>query len=207
MTGPFDTPDLPHAVALHRRGQGPDRTAYDLVVLSYDERILRRRRLVTVHDEGFFVDLPQTTGLDQGDRFELADGRLIDVIAAEEELLEVKGDLPRLCWHIGNRHTPCQFEPDRLLIRKDHVLEAMLRQLGATLRHVSEPFDPEGGAYGHGRTMGHDHGHDHGHSHDHKHDHGHDHDHDHGHRHDGDHDHGHDPHHTLPPGGPFDPAR
>lgn len=195
MTGPFDTPDLPHAVALHSQGTGPDRTPYDLVVLSYDERILRRRRLLTVHDEGFFVDLPQTTGLDQGDRFELADGRLIEVIAAEEDLLEITGDLPRLCWHIGNRHTPCQFDGDRILIRQDHVLEAMLRQLGATLRHVSEPFGPEGGAYGHGRTMGHDHGHSHDH------DHGHARSHDRGHGHD------HDQPHVLPAQGPFDPAR
>jgi urease accessory protein len=201
MTGPFDTPDLPHAVALHRQGQGPDRMAYDLVVLTYDERILRRRRMLTVHDEGFFVDLPQTTGLDQGDRFELADGRLIEVMAAEEYLLEITGDLPRLSWHIGNRHTPCQFEPDRILIRQDHVLEAMLAQLGATVRRVSEPFAPEGGAYGHGRTMGHDHGlaHDHGHASAHHHDHPHPQDHDHGH----DHDHSHD----LPAKGPFDPSR
>ena len=50
---------------------------------------------------------------------------------------------------------------DRLVIREDHVLEAMLRQLGATVTHAREPFRPEGGAYGHGRTMGHGHGHSH----------------------------------------------
>jgi urease accessory protein len=49
-------------------------------------------------------------------------------------------------------------EPNRLLIRRDHVLENMLRQLGATLTLVTEPFTPEGGAYGTGRTMGHAHG-------------------------------------------------
>ena len=73
--------------------------------------------------------------------------------------------LMRLAWHIGNRHTPCQIEAGRLLIREDHVLEAMLRQLGATVTKVREPFTPEGGAYGHGRTMGHDHGHGHVHHH------------------------------------------
>jgi urease accessory protein len=153
-------PDLPPARSLNRT---PDRTPYDLVVLSYDERFLRRKRLVTVHDEGFMVDLAETTSLNHGDCLVLDDGRLIEVIAAEEPVVAITGDLPRLAWHIGNRHTPCQIEADRLLIRQDHVLEAMLRQLGATLSRSLEPFTPEGGAYGHGRTMGHDHGgHDHG---------------------------------------------
>ena len=39
----------------------------------------------------------------------------------------------------------------------DHVLEAMLRRLGAEIGHADMPFCPEGGAYGHGRTFGHSH--------------------------------------------------
>ncbi|QLQ18440.1 MAG: urease accessory protein UreE [Exiguobacterium profundum] len=152
--------DLPAARVLKRQGDWSG--AYDLVVLGYDARFLRRKRLETVHGEGFLVDLAETTSLDHGDALQLEDGRLIEVIAAEEPILVVTGDLPRLAWHIGNRHTPCQIEPHRLLIRQDHVLEAMLVQLGATVTRSSEPFTPEGGAYGHGRTMGHDHGHGHG---------------------------------------------
>jgi urease accessory protein len=141
--------------------------AYDLVVLSYDERFLRRKRLETVHAEGFLVDLSETTSLSQGDALQLADGRLIEVIAAEEPILVVTGRpaAPGLA-HRQPSH-PCQIEPDRLLIRQDHVLEAMLVQLGATVTRSSEPFSPEGGAYGHGRTMGHDHGHGHGRLHHH----------------------------------------
>ena len=45
----------------------------------------------------------------------------------------------------------------RLLIQNDHVIRDMLTKLGATLRDVSEPFIPEGGAYGHGRTHSHAH--------------------------------------------------
>ena len=80
-------------------------------------------------------------------------------------------DLPRIAWHIGNRHTPCQIESDRLLIQRDHVIADMLRRIGAEVIEVIEPFTPEGGAYGHGRTHGHDHSHSHGpeghaHSHD-----------------------------------------
>ena len=159
--------DLPPA--RHVLKTAPE-TCYDLVVLGYDERLLRRKRLVTVHGEGFLVDLPAVTNLDDHWGFALDDGRAIQVVAAEELLVQITGpDLMRYAWHIGNRHTPCQIEADRLLIRRDHVLEGMLTGLGATLTPVSEPFTPEGGAYGTGRTMGHSHGpeetfgwHDHG---------------------------------------------
>lgn len=133
------------------------------VALTYDQRLLRRKRLETVAGEGFLVDLPSVTNLDDHWGFELADGSAIRVLAAAEEVLVFEGDLPRLAWHIGNRHTPCQIGPDRLTIRVDPVIEAMLRQLGARITRTVAPFAPEGGAYGTGRTMGHDHGgHDHG---------------------------------------------
>lgn len=176
------TKDLPPATALLTTAPA---TCYDLVVLTYEERLLRRKRLVTVHDEGFLVDLPEVTNLDLYWGFQLADGRAIEVIAADEDVLSVTGpDLARLAWHIGNRHSPCQIEGNRLVIRKDHVLQAMLERLGATVVPACESFRPELGAYGVGRPMGHDHGHDHHHSHDHDHGHHHDHHHDnHGHHH------------------------
>jgi urease accessory protein len=140
----------------------------DLVVLAYDERLLRRRRLVTAQGSAVLVDLVETAGLDDGDALVTEDGRLIAIVAADEELMEVQGDLHRLAWHIGNRHAPCQIEGDRLLIRRDHVMRKMLEGLGAVVKDVVEPFTPEGGAYGVGRTMGHSHGHSnaHGHGHD-----------------------------------------
>ncbi|WP_323038265.1 urease accessory protein UreE [Gemmobacter sp.] len=139
---------------------------HDTVILDYDGRLIRRRRLVTTFGKSFLVDLESLTNLDDHWGFELSDGTTVQVRAADEDLVEITGNLPRLAWHIGNRHTPCQIEPTRLLIRRDHVIEGMLTLQGATLRMVSEPFTPEGGAYGHGRTMGHDHGpHDFGHAH------------------------------------------
>lgn len=144
----------------------------DSIRLSYDQRFLRRRRLVAEGGLSFLVDLPETVSLRAGDAFLLSDGRSVAVEAAEEPVLRITGDLPRLAWHIGNRHTPCQFDGDALVIRADHVLEAMLRQLGAEVSATVLPFAPEGGAYGHGRTLGHDHGgqsHNHVHAHDHDH--------------------------------------
>ncbi len=146
------------------------------VRLTYDARFLRRKMLTTLDGEAILVDLAQTTSLDHGGVLVLEGGGEILVEAAEEELLEVRSDcLHRLAWHIGNRHTPCQIEADRLLIQTDHVLQDMLQKLGADLRFVTEPFTPDRGAYGHGRTHSHDHGHSHhtagnhdeGHAHEH----------------------------------------
>jgi urease accessory protein len=164
--------DLPKAQDVHRRGHWAD--AADSITLGYEDRFLRRRRLVTASGTAVLVDLPETTSLDHGDALELSDGRLVEIVAAAEPVLVVTGDLPRIAWHIGNRHTPCQIEGGRLLIRRDHVLEAMLRHLGANVTEAQERFTPEGGAYGHGRTMGHDHGGagDHGHAQGHVHHHG-----------------------------------
>jgi urease accessory protein len=152
------------AVRLHRAGHwnGP---AADRLVLDYEGRFLRRKRLLTAAGGAVLVDLPETVSLDAGDALETADGQLIEIAAAPEALLRVTGDLTRLAWHIGNRHTPCQIAPDHLMIRADHVLADMLARLGATVAPVTAPFTPEGGAYGHGRTQGHHHGDGAGHSH------------------------------------------
>ncbi len=158
---------MAHLTSHHILRRGTWLKSDSRVVLGYDARFLRRKRLVAEDGTSFLVDLKETQSLDHGDAFQLSDGRLIVVSAAVEPVLRITGDLPRLAWHIGNRHTPCQIAVDHLVIRRDHVLEKMLIGLGATLTVAEAPFQPEGGAYGHGRTMGHDHGgHDHG-GHDH----------------------------------------
>lgn len=142
--------------------------ASDSLALSYEDRFLRRKVLTTTSGAQVLIDLPQTTSLDHGGRL-VTDKGEIEIVASPEPLLEVTGDsLHRIAWHIGNRHTPCQIEETRLLIMRDHVMADMLAKIGATTREVVEPFTPEGGAYGHGRTHGHDHSHVHeGHSHSH----------------------------------------
>ncbi|MEM9061271.1 MAG: urease accessory protein UreE [Pseudomonadota bacterium] len=131
------------------------------VRLDYAARYRRRAVLRTDAGEELLLDLPQARELADGEGLVLEDGRTVVVRAAAEALTEVRGkNLTRFAWHIGNRHTPCQIDEDRLLIQRDHVLEDMLRRLGATITHVEAPFQPEGGAYGHGRTHGHSHSHD-----------------------------------------------
>ena len=156
--------DLPLAQTVRRAGEW--RGVAEIVTLDYDTRLLRRKRLATDTGRPFVVDLEKTTSLEDGDALELDDGSRVVIRAAEEDVLVVTGkSIPRLAWHIGNRHTPCQIDTDRLLIQRDPVIRRMLEQLGATIAEARHAFTPEGGAYGHGRTHSHDHGHSHSHSH------------------------------------------
>ena len=148
--------ELPLAQSVRRAGTW--READDACALDHEGRLLRRRVLRGRGGLSFLVDLERATALDHGDALALDDGRLVEVIAAPEDLIEATGpDLARLAWHVGNRHAPCRIEPGRLLIRADPVLRDMLAGLGAALRDVREPFAPEGGAYGHSRTHAHGH--------------------------------------------------
>ena len=146
-----------HTTHAHAHGQ-PTGT----LTLSYEDRFLRRKVLTTDEGAQVLVDFSQATSLPPGGVLVCNDQSEIAIHAAEEPCLEITGDLPRLAWHIGNRHTPCQIEETRLVIRQDKVMADMLGKLGATTRAIIAPFTPEGGAYGHGRTHGHDHSHQHG---------------------------------------------
>jgi urease accessory protein len=165
----------------------------DTVVLDFDDRHRRRMAMTGTRGLEFLLDLENAVALRGGDALVLEDGRLIEVVAAPEPLVEIRGadsaHLVRIAWHLGNRHLPTQIVGKGLRIRRDHVIEAMVRGLGARVIEIEAPFDPEGGAYaaahdhdhGHGHT-GHDHAHDHhhGHAHHHHHDEHCDHEHHHG---------------------------
>jgi urease accessory protein len=173
----------------------------DTVVLDFDDRHRRRMAMTGTRGLAFLLDLENAVALRGGDALVLEDGRLIEVVAAAEPLVEIKGSDPhhliRVAWHLGNRHLPTQIMPKALRIRRDHVIEAMVRGLGARVIEIEAPFDPEGGAYA--EAAAHDHAHAHeGHSDhklahgDHAHDHhGHDHDHHHHDHGDGHHEHHH----------------
>lgn len=154
------------------------------VTLDFDSRRRRRIRLETDEGDPFLLNLSEVKTLRDGDVLKLDDGCGIRVKAAPEPVVDVTchntAELVRVAWHLGNRHLPTQLMGDRLRIRQDHVIEDMLEKLGATPTRVEAPFNPEGGAYGHGETMGHDLS---GHSHDHSHEHGHEHAHSHDHSH------------------------
>jgi urease accessory protein len=125
----------------------------DAVRLDHDAR---HRRRIAMEGEGglaFLLDLPQAERLRDGDGLVLEDGRIVEVRARPEPLLEVRGRDPRhlltLAWHLGNRHLAAQIEADRIHIRRDPVIADMLRGLGAEVAEIEAAFDPEPGAYGH----------------------------------------------------------
>jgi urease accessory protein len=161
-------------------------SAIDRVTLDADDR--QRRRIVLTGEQGtrVLLDFDRPVTLRDGDGLVLDDGAVVLVSGLPEPIAEIEVSSPRdfvrIAWHLGNRHTDVQIAGDRIRIRRDHVLEAMLRGLGAAVTTIEAPFDPQA-------TVPHGHAHDHGHGHDHMRGHHHDH-HDRGHGHH--HHHGHD---------------
>lgn len=133
----------------------------DTVLLDFDNR--HRRRIALTGENGFefLMDLPEAAALKEGDALVLEDGRLVLVCAADEALMAVTASdahqLTRLAWHVGNRHLNCEIHADRLVLRWDHVIADMIEKLGGKVERFEGPFQPEGGAYGHGRTHSHQH--------------------------------------------------
>ena len=124
------------------------------VSLEAQERHLRRKLIALADGSDVLVDFEKSVKLEDGDCLVLEDGRLVQITAQPEDLLDVRGrdatHLARLAWHIGNRHLEAQIERDRILIRPDHVIAQMLEGLGAMVSRTRETFSPEHGAYAHG---------------------------------------------------------
>jgi urease accessory protein len=139
------------AYSVRQAGQWDSAAAIDRVALDASER--HRRRLVLTAERGtiLLLDLPHATTLKDGDGLVLDDGAVVRVVGKPESLLEITAanavELARLAWHLGNRHTDVQVVGERLRIRRDHVLAAMLERLGAQVTEIDAPFDPESGAY------------------------------------------------------------
>ncbi|GGC91516.1 urease accessory protein UreE [Chelatococcus reniformis] len=179
------------ATAIVRRPAVKAERVVDTLTLDHEARQKRRVALTAEGGLELLVDLDKATLIDDGDALKLEDGRLVQVKAAAEDLLEIRAESPlrllKAAWHIGNRHTPAEITVEALYIEADHVLAEMVRGQGCSVTPVKRPFRPERGAYetacehdhhghqahGHGHGHGHDHAHEHAHaSHDH---HGHDH--------------------------------
>ena len=145
--------------AIKPAGQWDAASAHDRVVLDSGDR--NRRRIVLTGEKGteFLLDFEKPLALRDGDGLLLDDGSVVLVVGAPEPLIEVCAhnplDTARLAWHLGNRHTDVQIAGDKIRIRRDHVLEDMLRGLGAHLAPLEAPFNPE-------PASPHDHEHSHG---------------------------------------------
>jgi len=156
------------------------RSAYKLDVkgqlrLAFEQRQKSRLKTKLVSGEEVALMLPRGEILRGGDLVTASDGRVIEVVAEPEKLLHVEAEsLPKVAYHLGNRHVPVQVGQGFLRIAEDHVLEEMMKKMGAKVSRMEAPFEPEAGAYagGHHQHEEMGHGgkiHDHGHDHDHKH--------------------------------------
>lgn len=144
--------------AVRRAGTWDADQAVDAVELDAGDRHRRRIALTGKRGTAFLLDLDEAVALRDGDGIVLDDGAMVLVSGQSEPLVDIHAhaalDIVRLAWHLGNRHTDVQIVGDHLRIRRDHVLEDMLRKQGAHLAMIEAPFDPEQGAphahHGHG---------------------------------------------------------
>ncbi len=127
--------------------------AIDSILLTFDQREKSRLRAETTGGIVLGLMLKIGTVLSHGDKLQIDDGSVVEVIAADEKLHEIRAvnatQLARIAYHVGNRHVPLQVNDDHLLMLPDHVLRAMVEGLGGTVTEVTRPFQPESGAYGH----------------------------------------------------------
>jgi urease accessory protein len=127
-------------------------------VLTFDARCKSRLLLRLSNGEQAALIVERGRQLKDGERVRLADGREVEIVAAEESLLEAVGSDPLLiakaAYHLGNRHVAVQLMPDRLRFMADHVLAEMVTRLGLRVTELVAPFEPEGGAYGHHHAHG-----------------------------------------------------
>ena len=93
-------------------------------------------------------------------RRKLLCGLLLEIACEDERALA------RIAWHLGNRHLAAEMGDRTIYIREDHVIADLVMGLGAAVRALERPFNPEGGAYGRGGAGGDGPGHNHdGHHH------------------------------------------
>jgi urease accessory protein len=116
--------------------------------LAFERRQRSRQRAKLDSGEEIGMVMPHGEVLRGGDRVLASDGRVFEVVSAPERLLHIEApSLARIAYHLGNRHVPVQVGEGFLRIAEDHVLEDMLRRLGAKVMHIEAPFEPETGAY------------------------------------------------------------
>ena len=121
-------------------------------VLPFESRQKARQRTHTTAGEEIGLQLRRGTILRGGDLLRAADGTLLEVVAAREPVSTIfsrnSRQLARVAYHLGNRHVALQVGPGWVRYLTDHVLDAMVAQLGLNVLHDHQPFEPEAGAYG-----------------------------------------------------------
>ena len=130
----------------------------DQISLTYEERFIRRKKLISDKGVEFLVNLKEAKNIDENQFFELDNGKLIKIVSKKENLIEITGDnINKIIWHLGNRHVQVEIKNNKVLIEDDPIILDMILKLKGNVKKVFEKFNPEGGAYGLGRTHSHKH--------------------------------------------------
>jgi urease accessory protein len=194
---------MPLAKQILRAGAARPAPVADTLIVDFAQRTAKQGFVFTGKGTCIEFAFDEPPALATDDALLLDDGKLIEIVAAPEPVVEARvtdpAALARIAWLLGNRHAPVQLFANRLRVRPDAEIEALLKERGLKTVVIEAPFEPDTTAAAHDHDHGHhghDHHHDHGHhAHDHHQEHGHHHGHDHhehGHDHHGDDHHGHD---------------
>ena len=143
----------------------PGREPYAELELPFEQRQKSRQLVTLASGEIAALALERGTVLRDGDCVSSEDGKLIKIRAAPEQLYRITCATPhelcRAAYHLGNRHVGMELRDGGIFIARDRVLLTMLTLLGLLVEEITAPFEPEGGAYGHG---GHHHRDEHSHA-------------------------------------------
>lgn len=129
---------------LLRAAENPP-ASWDVAALTHQERRLGAGSLRTVHDEEAAYAFDPPLEAESGDSLELEDGRHIQILAAEEALLEVAAEGPALAalaYQAGAAGLAAQIDAEGLQLLDTPDARAFLRRLGREARAVSLPFAP-----------------------------------------------------------------
>lgn len=135
----------------------------ETLLLKFDDR--RKQQGFVFGSKGTCIefDFPEPPCLHTDDLLALDDGRLVEVVADVEPVIEVRAKdfapVARLVLALGNRHMPVQILANRVRLQKRPETEGLMAEHGLKGIEMAAPFEPDDG------PRGHDHGH--GHEHDH----------------------------------------
>ena len=123
------------ATSVLGHGQRHGRPVVDTAILDYAQRSAGKVSVTTAKGASLDIDLHTPARLATDDCLVLEDGSLVEVVAAPEPLIEARAAnleaLARLAWHLGDRHVPVQVLPNRIRVKRDAAIEALLNSLGA----------------------------------------------------------------------------
>jgi urease accessory protein len=149
--------------------QAPLGEVVDTLLLKFDDRCKQQGFVFGGKGTCIEFDFPAPPRLHTDDLLVLDDGKLAEVVADIEPVIEVRARdfaaVARLVLALGNRHVPVQVLANRIRLQKRPVIEALLAEHGLAGIEMTAPFEPDDGPRDHGH--GHDHHHGRAHTHHH----------------------------------------